>query len=89
MKEKVWYTTLKGIDKSGFVGGLNMEIFEYKVGVYETNGDWLGSVESNQLENQLNLFGCEGWELVSCIYKDYSNRSKKSVVCIFKRKKNR
>ena len=42
-----------------------MESFEYKVVVSDTKGLFGGNVESNQLENQLNLLGCNGWELVS------------------------
>ena len=75
--------------KSEFVGGLNMENFEYKVVVYDTKGFWGGCVESNQLENQLNLLGCDGWELITCTSTSQSYGSSKSIVCIFKRKKNR
>lgn len=66
-----------------------MENFEYKVVVYDTKGFWGGSVESNQLEKQLNLFGSYGWELVSCTSTNQSYGSSKSIVCIFKRKKDR
>lgn len=65
-----------------------MENFEYKVVVYDTKGFWGGSIESNQLENQLNLLGSDGWELVSCTSTSQAYGSSKSVVCIFKRKKN-
>jgi hypothetical protein len=65
-----------------------MENFEYKVVVYDTKGFWGGNVESNQLENKLNHLGCDGWELVSCTSTNQSYGSSKSIVCIFKRKKN-
>ena len=65
-----------------------MEHFEYKVVVYDTKGFWGGNVESNQLENQLNLLGSDGWELVSCTSTNQSYGSSKSIVFIFKRKKN-
>ena len=65
-----------------------MENFEYKVVVYDTKGVFGGKVESNQLENNLNLLGNDGWELVSCTSTNQSYGSSKSIVCIFKRKKN-
>ena len=65
-----------------------MEKFEYKVIVYDTKGIWGGIVESNQLENQLNLLGYDGWEMVSCTSTNQSDGSSKSIVCIFKRKKD-
>ena len=65
-----------------------MEQFEYTVAVYDTKGFWGGNVESNQLENQLNLLGGDGWELVSCTSTNQSYGSSKSIVFIFKRKKN-
>ena len=66
---------------------MDMEAFEYKVAVYDTKGFWGGSVESNQLEYQLDLLGLEGWELVSCTSTNQSYGSSKSIVCIFKRRK--
>ena len=64
-----------------------MEKFEYKVVVYDTKGIWGGDVEENQLENQLNLIGNDGWELVSCTSSNESFGASRSIVCIFKRKK--
>ncbi len=64
-----------------------MEHFEYKVVVYDTKGMLGGIVESNQLEDQLNLLGKDGWELVSCTSTSQSYGSSRSVICIFKRKK--
>ena len=65
-----------------------MDNFEYKVVVYDTKGLWGGIVEANQLENQLNLLGGEGWDMVGCSSTSQSYGSSKSLVCIFKRKKN-
>ena len=65
-----------------------MERFEYKVVVYDTKGFWGGSIEDNKLENRLNLLGNDGWEMVSCTASNQSYGSTKSIVCIFKRKKD-
>jgi len=65
-----------------------MEKFEYKVVVYDTKGFWGGSVETNQLENQLNLLVYDGCEMVSCTSTNQSYGSSKSIVCVFKRKKD-
>ncbi|MBQ9425704.1 MAG: DUF4177 domain-containing protein [Erysipelotrichaceae bacterium] len=65
-----------------------MDNFEYKVVTYDTKGFFGGNVEPDQLENQLNLLGYDGWELVSCTSTNQSYGSSRSIVCIFKRKKN-
>ncbi len=73
------------ITKSEFEGGFKMEKFEYKVVTYDTKGFWGGNVEVHQIENQLNLLGSEGWEMVSCTSTNQSYGASKSIVCIFKR----
>ena len=65
-----------------------MEKFEYKVAVYETKGLLGGTVKNDQLESQLNLLGGDGWELVGCTSANQTYGSSKSIVCIFKRKKD-
>ena len=65
-----------------------MEKFEYKVVTYDTHGFFGGSVEEGQVENQLNMLGNDGWELVGCTSSNQSYGSTKSLVCIFKRKKD-
>ena len=67
---------------------VNMEKFEYKVVTYDTKGFWGGKVEISQIEDQLNLIGNDGWEMVSCTSTNQSYGSSRSIVCIFKRKKD-
>ncbi|MCR4669092.1 MAG: DUF4177 domain-containing protein [Clostridia bacterium] len=63
-----------------------MKTFEYKVVTYDPHGFFGGSVEVGQIENQLNLLGGEGWEMVSCTSSNQSYGSTRSLVCIFKRR---
>ena len=65
-----------------------MEKFEYKVVTYDTKGFWGGTVEVHQIENQLNQLGNDGWEMVGCTSTNQSYGSSKSIVCVFKRKKD-
>ena len=65
----------------------DMEHFEYKVVVYDTTGFFGGNVDVRQVEIQLNLLGDEGWEMVSCTSTNQSYGATKSVVCIFKRRR--
>jgi len=65
-----------------------MDSFEYKVVVYDTEGFWGGDVKTNQLETQLNVLGHDGWDMVSCTSTNQAYGSSKSIVCIFKRKKD-
>ena len=64
-----------------------MEKFEYKVVVYPTEGLFGGSVDNKQFEKQLNQIGNDGWELVSCTNTNQAYGKSKSIVCVFKRKK--
>ena len=64
-----------------------MEKFEYKVVTYDTKGLWGGIIDHDQLENQLNMLGNDGWELVSSTSTNQAYGSSKSIVCIFKRVK--
>ena len=64
-----------------------MDKFEYKVVTYDTHGFFGGSVEENQIENQLNQLGNDGWEMVGCTSSNQSYGATKSIVCIFKRRK--
>ena len=70
-------------------GESDMDVFEYKVVVYDTKGFFGGNVEPNRLESHFNYLGNEGWELVSCTSTNQSYGSSKSIVCIFKRNKSR
>ena len=64
-----------------------MERFEYKVVTYDPHGLFGGNVQINQIEDQLNLLGNDGWEMVSCTSSNQSYGATKSIVCIFKRRK--
>lgn len=64
-----------------------MEKFEYKTITYDPKGFWGGAVDVSQFDNELNLLGNDGWELVSGISTTQSYGSSKSIVCIFKRRK--
>ena len=65
-----------------------MDKYEYKVIAYDTKGLFGGKVDSRELESQLNQFGNDGWEMVSCTSSNQSYGSSKSIVFIFKRKKD-
>ena len=64
-----------------------MEKFEYKVVTFDTTGFFGGNVETRQVETQLNLLGNDGWEMVSSTSTNQSYGASKSIVCIFKRRK--
>ena len=65
-----------------------MEKFEYKVVTYDTGGFAGGKVDALRMEEQLNLIGNDGWEMVSCTSTNQSYGASKSIVCIFKRRKD-
>ncbi len=65
-----------------------MEKFEYKVVTFDTTGFFGGNVETRQVETQLNLLGNDGWEMISSTSTNQSYGASKSIVCIFKRRKD-
>ncbi|MBR0144697.1 MAG: DUF4177 domain-containing protein [Clostridia bacterium] len=65
-----------------------MEKFEYKVVTFDTTGFFGGNVETRQVETQLNLLGDDGWEMISSTSTNQSYGASKSIVCIFKRRKD-
>ena len=64
-----------------------MDKFEYKVISYDTKGFFGGNVDTGELEKRLNKLGNDGWEMVSSASTNQSYGSSKSLVFIFKRKK--
>ena len=65
-----------------------MEKFEYKVVTYDTGGFSGGKVDALRMEEQLNLVGNDGWEMVSCTSTNMNEGASRSIVCIFKRRKD-
>ena len=65
-----------------------MEKFEYKVVTYDTGGFAGGKVDALRMEEQLNLVGNDGWEMVSCTSTNQNYGASRSIVCIFKRRKD-
>lgn len=64
-----------------------MDKFEYKVIAYDTTGFFGGNVDTEELESRLDQLGNDGWEMVSSASTNQSYGSSKSLVFIFKRKK--
>ena len=64
-----------------------METFECNSYLYDTTGFGGGSVDADRFQDELNLLGSDGWELVSSFSTTQSQGSSKSIVCIFKRKR--
>lgn len=62
-----------------------MKQYEYKVFTYDTKGVFGGKIDQSELESRLNMFGNDGWELVSSTSSNQSYGSSKSLVFIFKR----
>lgn len=63
-----------------------MEQFEYYTYQYDTTGWFGGKVDSEELENDFNELGRDGWELVSSVDTNQTNGSTKSILFVFKRR---
>ncbi|RCX21460.1 uncharacterized protein DUF4177 [Fontibacillus phaseoli] len=64
-----------------------MEQWEYKTIKYKTGGFLGGKVDAEEFEAELNQYGLDGWELVSCFDTSISQGQSRDVIVIFKRKK--
>lgn len=59
--------------------------YEYKVIELKEKGLFVTKFKLEDLENELNFQGDQGWELVSSFATDLDNNGRKEVVLIFKR----
>ncbi|WP_342437117.1 DUF4177 domain-containing protein [Paenibacillus sp. FSL L8-0436] len=63
-----------------------MERWEYKTIKFKTGGFWGGRVDDSEFQEELNFYGKEGWELVSCFDTSQAQGASKDVIVVFKRK---
>jgi len=59
--------------------------FEYKLIELKEKGLFLANFKLEDVEDELNFHGEQGWELCSSFAMDLDNNGKKEVVLIFKR----
>ncbi|WP_127567697.1 DUF4177 domain-containing protein [Paenibacillus xylaniclasticus] len=64
-----------------------MEQWEYKTIKLKTGGFLGGKVNEELLEQELNNYGFEGWELVSCFDTSSYQGQSREVIIVFKRRK--
>lgn len=63
-----------------------MEQWEYKTLKYRTGGFLGGNVKQENFEEELNRYGMDGWELVSCFDTSISSGQSRDIIVVFKRK---
>ena len=64
-----------------------MERFEYRVVTYSPSGLVGGKVDEYAFQDRLNALGSNGWELVSSVSSNMYEGTTRSIIVIFKRKK--
>jgi len=64
-----------------------MERWEYKTIKYKTGGFLGGKIDPEEFEVELNQYGSEGWELVSCFDTSMGQGASRDVVVVFKRRR--
>jgi hypothetical protein len=65
-----------------------MEQWEYTTFKYKTGGFLGGKIDSEEFESELNQYGSDGWELVSCFDTAMSQGASRDIIVIFKRRKS-
>ncbi|XID94859.1 DUF4177 domain-containing protein [Paenibacillaceae bacterium WGS1546] len=63
-----------------------MEQWEYKTLKYKTGGFLGGKVDEEEFEEQLNEFGRQGWELVSCFDTSMGQGTSRDIIVVFKKR---
>ncbi|MCB2318285.1 DUF4177 domain-containing protein [Clostridium tagluense] len=64
-----------------------LETWEYTSFKVESKGFMGGIVDISHFDNELNNFGEQGWELVSCFSSTQDGGKCREIVAVFKRKK--
>jgi len=62
--------------------------WEYKTVKFRTAGFMGGKIDDEQLNNEMNRWGTQGWELVSSFSTSQSFGESRDIVLIFKKSKN-
>ncbi|NMM52832.1 DUF4177 domain-containing protein [Paenibacillus aquistagni] len=64
-----------------------MELWEYRTLKYATGGFLGGKIDEQEFQDELNEYGSQGWELVSCFDTSQSQGASRDIIVVFKRKK--
>lgn len=64
-----------------------MEQWEYKTLKFKTGGFLGGKLDPDEFEAELNMYGSDGWELISCFDTNIEQGSSRDVIAVFKRRK--
>jgi hypothetical protein len=64
-----------------------MEQWEYKTLKFKTGGFLGGKLDPEEFEAELNAYGGEGWELISCFDTSMGQGTSRDVIAVFKRRK--
>lgn len=62
-----------------------MTKWEYKTIKVMTGGFMGGKLDESELEHELNHYGQDGWEVVSCFDTSYGQGTTREVIVVFKR----
>ncbi|WP_433943005.1 DUF4177 domain-containing protein [Paenibacillus sp. SN-8-1] len=64
-----------------------MEPWEYRTIKFKTGGFLGGKIDEQKFQEELNGYGQEGWELVSCFDTSQYEGASRDIIVVFKRKK--
>lgn len=64
-----------------------MVLWEYRTLKYATGGFLGGKIDEQEFQDELNEYGSQGWELVSCFDTSQSQGASRDIIVVFKRKK--
>ncbi len=64
-----------------------MDCWYYKVLTFDSKGVFGGILDTQDFENQINIYGKDGWELVSCFDTSYGGGGSRKIVAVMKRKR--
>jgi len=65
-----------------------LDRWEYKTIKFELKGFLGGVLETEDFDYEINKFGDQGWELVSCFTTNAANGYSRDAIAVFKRRKS-
>lgn len=68
------------------MGVFDLEKWEYKTVKFQLKGFQGGILEVEDFDHELNKFGAQGWELVSCFSTNAAQGYGREAIAVFKRR---
>lgn len=63
-----------------------MDKWEYKTLSFDVKGFFGGIFDTERFQNEINKYGTDGWELISCFDTSFVQGGSRCIIAVMKRK---